>query len=98
MDSVEKTRARQTRRRPVAARADGVFRAAGAERQRRDRFRQVQRHPGGQVDAAPETETHASLLLVLPDEFELVSTWTVTQSLIPRRNRATRRGRRRGFV
>jgi len=35
---------------------------------------------------------------VLPDEFELVSIWTETLTLMLCRDRATRRGRRRGFA
>jgi len=34
--------------------------------------------------------------MVLPDEFELVSIWTETLTLMPRRDRATRQERRRG--
>ena len=37
-------------------------------------------------------------LTVLPDEFELVSIWTETLTLMLCRDRATRRGRRRGFA
>ena len=36
--------------------------------------------------------------MVLPDEFELVSIWTETLTLMLCRDRATRRGRRRGFA
>jgi hypothetical protein len=39
-----------------------------------------------------------ALLTVLPDEFELVSIWTETLTLMLCRDRATRRGRRRGFA
>ena len=42
-------------------------------------------------------ETHPStVILVVSDQFELVSTGTVTLSLRPRRDRATRRERRHG--
>jgi hypothetical protein len=43
-----------------------------------------------------ETRGVAVLAGELPDEFELVSKWTVTLSLMPRRDRATRQERRRG--
>jgi len=39
-----------------------------------------------------------ALGLVLPDEFELVSIWTETLTLMLCSDRATRRGRRRGFA
>jgi transposase InsO family protein len=41
---------------------------------------------------------HYFLPGVLPDEFELVFTWTEKLSFTPSRDRATRRGRQRGFA
>ena len=62
MDRVEKSRAGQARRGPVAARADGVFRPPRAQRQRGRRFRQVQGDARGKADATPEAEGHGWLL------------------------------------
>jgi hypothetical protein len=56
MDCIKQPGPRQANRRPIAARADRVFRPARSKGQRRRRFRQVQRDTGGKADAPPETK------------------------------------------